>query len=112
MFGFFSMANNYDDRAVARYEENEDFIIDTCYVDDAEKPFETGIKHPEYNNGKWIIVEDYDSKNEAKAGHERWVKIMTKKELPEQLIDINTSIVAQLNSILFGEDRSVYRRAV
>lgn len=59
----------------------------TCAVTDSEEPFETGICHPNYNSGKWVIVEMYNSKERAQAGHDKWVKILR---------DVSTCTIAKL----------------
>ena len=102
MFNFLNDLSNYDDRAIDRYEEGS-LIVDTCAVSDGNQPFETGIRHPEYNSGKWIIVEAYSTKGDAKAGHSKWVSTMTNEPLPEKLTDCKNARVAQLLD-LFGED--------
>jgi len=43
--------------------------IDTCYAPDTQK-WETGIER----DGKWIIVEQYGDEEEARKGHNKWVK--------------------------------------
>ena len=83
----FSMIGNYEQRKVDRYE-SADVTIDTCSVSDAPHPFETGILHPEYKDGGWLIVEYYDSKETAQIGHDKWVARMTAAELPPFLDDI------------------------
>lgn len=94
LFGFFNMIDNYEERKVKNYTLNE-LNIDTCAVSDSDKPYETGIQHPLYNEGKWIIVELYDTKEEAENGHDKWVKIMTKNKLPEVLKDVNSCFIAK-----------------
>ena len=81
-----SMAKNYKERVVDNYSKN-DVIIDTVWVDDSEYVYETGICHPRYNNGNWIIVETCDTIEEAQEGHNKWVKIMTADKLPDKIID-------------------------
>lgn len=93
VFGCF--CDNYEERKVANYAEGE-LIVDTCAVSDSDQPYETGILHPSYNDGKWVIVELYNSVEEATAGHLRWVKIMTAKELPKVLEDVSTCFFADL----------------
>jgi len=95
MFDFLSMADNYEDRAVACYEVG-DLIIDTCLVTDSKQAYETGIKHPLYNDGTWVIVEMYDTAEEAQKGHDKWVEAMTKDKLPDSLTDVSTSGTKQL----------------
>jgi len=67
-----------------------DFRISTISdVPDSEHSFETAVAHREYYGGKWICVEEYDTVEQALAGHEKWVETM--KNLPDQIIDISTS---------------------
>ena len=98
MFDFLDMISNYESRAIDRYEDDS-LIIDTCSVTDANQPYETGICHPAYNNGDWVIVEMYDTREEAQAGHDRWVKTMTMKDLPKALRDCGSATIAQLVDI-------------
>jgi len=95
MFNFLSMANDYSDRAVDRYEA-DGMIIDTAYVTDGDKSYETGICHPEYNKGNWVIVEAYDTKDEAKEGHSKWVAKMTSANLPASLKYCQNAGISQL----------------
>lgn len=60
----FMMAAPYEQRKVARFEK-DGFMVDTAAVNDSEHPFETAVEHPNYNDGKMVIVEEYDSKEEA-----------------------------------------------
>lgn len=85
MFDFFNMAGNYDLRKVAHDEEG-DLIVDTAAVTDGRQPYETAVCHPCYNNGRWVIVEAYDTTQEAQAGHERWFSEL-KTTLPPYLRD-------------------------
>ncbi|MHC4620122.1 MAG: hypothetical protein ACYTEQ_20435 [Planctomycetota bacterium] len=95
MFGFFAMEDTYEERAIARYEEG-DLIVDTCRVTDASQPFETGVCHPAYNGGTWVIVEMYETREEAQAGHDQWVATMTADKLPESLVDVGTAGIAEM----------------
>jgi len=95
LFGFMDMADNYDERAVARHEANG-LIVDTCLVTDSEKPYETGISHKGYNGGSYVIAEMYNTEEEAQQGHDKWVKIMTADELPKELEDVSSATVAAL----------------
>lgn len=95
---FLSMMNNHEKRVVDNYDEKGDetgLVVDTCAVSDSDQPFETGIKDPRYNNDEWIIVEMYDSKEEAQTGHDKWVKLMTEAP-PNQLKDVSTAEVKKL----------------
>jgi len=93
------MKNNYEERKIDRYEKDE-ITIDTCAVTDSDEPYETGIKHPKYKDGEWVIVEMYNSKEEAETGHNKWVKIMTSDNLPEELVDVSTCTVVKLLKLL------------
>ncbi len=102
MFNFMGMVNDYDERLVANYDKNG-IIVDTVMIADSEQPFETGISHKRYNDGKWVIVEMYDSKEDAQIGHDKWVKIMTAGKLPKTLISKGTSRVQLFLKSAFGE---------
>jgi hypothetical protein len=103
MFDFLFDMNNYNERKVARFVEGST-IVDTCRVSDSTQPFETAIEHPRYNGGKWIVVEQYNTKEEAEAGHDKWVKIMT-GELPGVLKDVSECGMAKLQDILSDDWR-------
>jgi len=58
--------------------------------------FETAIadpryEAPSYGENRFVIVEEYKTRGEALAGHNRWVARMTGKELPDRLIDVGSS---------------------
>jgi len=93
VFNFFSMANNYEERKIARFEEG-DLLISTCSVTDSNQPYETAISHPFYNGGQFIIVEMYDTSKAARVGHKEWINKMTSDELPVQLEDVSTAGIA------------------
>jgi hypothetical protein len=75
---------NYSERRVDRFIDG-DLTISTAEVSGGFKPFETAIEHPSYNDGNWVIVEAYNTRDEAQVGHDRWVKIMTIEPLPTKL---------------------------
>lgn len=102
MFSFFGAIGTYEQRRVDRYEKGG-LMISTASMPDSEKPFETAVAHPEYNEGKIIIVEEYDTKKEAQEGHNRWVKTMTHKKLPVQLKDVSSAGIALLSNAIGGE---------
>lgn len=101
LFDFFSMASNYEERKVACFEK-DGLTVDTCLVTDSDKDYETRIEHPSYNDGAWVIVELYDTKEEAKKGHDKWVKIMNAEKLPPSLKDVSTATVAKLKNTVVG----------
>jgi len=96
MFGFMGMMNDYEDRKIDRFESGEDFFISTVSVNDNTRhPFETAVCHPNYNGGNIVIVEEYDSKDDAQEGHDKWVEIMTAAELPQELKDVSSCDIAE-----------------
>lgn len=101
MLDMFGMISNYEERKIANTKVGK-AEIDTCKVTDVYAIAETGIKHPQYNEGKWIIVEEYHSVEEAKNGHKKWVAVF-KKGLPEELKDVSSFIFKQLADIM-GND--------
>jgi hypothetical protein len=97
----------YEERKVDRYEAIG-LTVDTCSVNDGEHPYETAVAHKEYDSGEWIIVEAYDTKEEAQVGHDKWVKIMTTEPLPEKLVDCNNSEISKW----IGDTVIVYRTQI
>jgi hypothetical protein len=95
LFNFLRDESNYKERKVANFHKG-DLIVDTCRVSDGRRSFETGVKHPAYNEGSWVIVACYGTKEQAGEGHKEWVGRMTAKELPEELIDCANSGIQQL----------------
>ena len=81
LFGWINMINTGDARRVGQYNKNGVFV-DTSKVTDADKPYETGIEHPLFNGGVMIIVEYYDTVEQATEGQEKWVKLLTGVDLP------------------------------
>ena len=109
MFGFLEeMINNtHDERKVATYEKDGVFV-DTCAVNDSEQPYETAVSHPSYNDDKLIIVQMYDTKEQAQKGHKKWVKKMTTKELPKAIKDVSTSDVVDFAKALGVDLNEIY----
>jgi hypothetical protein len=75
--------------------QGDDVSVVTCEVDDAPDPYETSVRHPEYNDERWVIVEVYRLQDDAVAGHEKWVRIITESP-PDQLVDVGESLIAKL----------------
>lgn len=111
MFDFFNDFFNYEDRKIDRFE-NEDLTVDTCSVSDGEYPYETAIQHVQYNDNKWVVVQSYNTKEEAQTGHDEWVKLMTSDNLPDYLRDCGNSGVSQLLDNLIGEEGMIFPRQV
>ena len=100
MFDFLLDMGNHDQRKIDNYSANG-CVVDTCMVSDGNQPFETGVSHPDYGSGKWIIVESYGSPEDAQSGHNQWVSKMTNEPLPEQLIDCkNAEISTFIDDVL------------
>ena len=70
---------NRDFREDALRDEFNNIIVDTCKAPDTGY-WETGIRRD-----TWIIVEQYDSREEAVEGHKKWVKLM--KENPDRELE-------------------------
>ena len=93
MFSFLFDTGNHADRVIDNYQAGDEIEIDTCRVSDGKQPYETGIRHPEFNDGRWIIVEAYDTRDLALAGHSRWVHAMT-TAIPDVLTDCQNAHIS------------------
>lgn len=109
LFGFFSMANNYDQRAVARHE-GDGLLVDTYRVSDSAHDYETAVSHPAYNDGDWVIVEVYNNEQAARLGHDKWVKVMTATKLPDRLFDVSSAAIKGLAGALGADYSEGYTR--
>ncbi len=98
------MMDNYEQRKVARFDGENGLCIDTAAVTDSRQPYETGIQHPNYKSGGWVIVEMYDFKEEAQKGHDKWVKTMTAETLPKTLKDVSSCDLVELGRAIGGDD--------
>lgn len=103
MFNFYLDAYNHNERNIGNFK-NDDGVVDTCAVSDGNQPYETGIKHFQYNKGEWVIVEAYSTIQEASVGHDKWVKMLVDGTLPNPLVDCNNAVIQQLYTDLFGND--------
>ena len=56
-------------------------------VTDCKQPYETAIFDEHYKKGDWMIVEHYDTIEEAKLGHDKWVNSMTSDNPPEEITE-------------------------
>jgi hypothetical protein len=108
VFRFLKDLGNYEERKVANTELDDGTVIDTAAVSDSARPYETGVQSPFYHGGKWVIVELYDTKGEAEAGHARWVDVMRGK--PVALEDVTECELEQLAQALGGTCRGTYAR--
>jgi len=104
MFEFLGMIGNYEQRKIAN-DKVDGGVVSTAAVNDSDKPYETGICHPSYDDGNWVTVELYDTMEQAKIGHKKWCEILASK--PEALTD-NGSASCRPN---FEDGENVYKRA-
>ncbi len=106
-FDFLKDSGNYEERKVLSYSNDKTkLVIDTCRVSDQPEPyhFETGICHPKYKNGGWIIVELYKTEEEAVLGHNKWIREMTGKLLPYHIKDVSANDMVKLLDSLDGDE--------
>ena len=95
---------------VARYDdEKRGITVSTAAIPDSDYPYETGVRHPRFNQGRIIVVENYNTLDEANAGHEKWLKIMTDNQLPKVLKEVSASGVVKLYRKLTGQE-IIYER--
>ena len=91
----------YEERMVDRYEWDDHFVS-TAATEDGGRPYETGIYHDNYNEHV-TVVEEYDTIEEAREGHKKWVKIMTTEPLPDKLIEASRTGIMRLMEIVDPE---------
>lgn len=90
-----AMRGNYDDRKVGR-DDYEWGFISTAYVNDGECDYETAVKHEDYDDGNMVIVDKYETKEDAEKGHKKWIETM--KNPPNELVDCANSLVSKMCS--------------
>ena len=71
-------------------EDGTPFVIDTCSIADL-KTYESAIKHEKYNDGQWIILGNYDNREEAARKHKIWTEYF-KTNRPSFIEDAHTSV--------------------
>ena len=69
------MIGNYEQRNVANYV-GDGFEVDTSAVTDRDYTYEVGVRVDGFRSGRWIIVEGVQTKEEARAAHDKWVDRM------------------------------------
>lgn len=112
LFDFLKMAGNYEERKVARYQEGN-LTVSTCRVCDSKFAFETVVAHSAYKEGNFIVVENYNTVEEAEGGHERWVKRMTRGTLPESLTEVGgNKLLELLNRCTGHQEQLVFQRII
>ena len=93
-----SMETPFEDRVVGRHEnELTGLCVSTMEVFDSDRSFETAIAHPDFAQGKWVVVEGYDDIDTAAKGHDKWLAVMTAEKLPGALVDVSTSFPAKMS---------------
>lgn len=100
LFDFVLDIGTYAERKIDNYNGKDGLVVDTCAISDSNKPYETAVEHPAYDEGKMVIVELYDTKEEAQKGHDKWLKRMTTGKLPETLRNVFTASVTSLCDVL------------
>ncbi len=100
----YATSDTYEERVVGKFTQ-AGILISTAHVPDGQQPIETCIIHPEYGNSLSIIVEAYDTIEDAREGHEKWVGVMTSTELPDSLTDCANAAGIRLLIELGGEDQ-------
>lgn len=88
--GFGGVMFESEERRNSRKVNNttgEGWTVDTCYAPDNEC-YETGIECSWINNGDWVIVDEYETKEEAEKGHKKWVEQMGKR--PKKLYSVQS----------------------
>ncbi len=58
------------------YSHSRNILIDTCFTLDTHK-YETGVK---VNSDPCIVVEEYETREEAELGHKKYINICSKKK--------------------------------
>ena len=101
IFGL-SGIGTYEQRKVANYKAGP-LVIDTVFASDTGL-YETAVAHPDYNEGKWVIVEEYATRPLATAGHKKWIQKMSKSRLPDELIDVSGAFLAGMCDTFSGEN--------
>ena len=86
---------SYESRKVSLYKTDWGGVS-TASVAEGEKPFETAVLHPDYNDDNIVIVEAYDTFEQAVEGHQKWVNIMSTEPLPMELVDCANSKIAKI----------------
>ena len=104
MFNFLQDMGNYESRKVDRWNSKDKTkMVSTAAVSDGRKPYETAVEHPAYNDGKMVIVECYNTKEEAQAGHDKWLNLMLTNKLPSVLEDCANCEISQLIDAIGGD---------
>lgn len=94
--GFYSMEYDYEERKVARYDSKKtNIIVSTVFATDT-RYYETALIDKECSFGCVHIVSEYKTKQEAKKGHNHWVRLLREKKLPKEIKDIHSGEIIKL----------------
>jgi len=74
--------------------------------------YETAIQHPFYNENELIVVEQYDTEEQATEGHQKWIGIMTADLLPEYLDDVLPGLVGLFTKIVNRGNLRYYKEGL
>lgn len=98
--------------AVLKDEKRRLLVSTIQNTDYPEMPYETGVEHPLYNNGRMIIITSYRTEDEAKVGHERCVGLfsLSDEELPDIIHDSGKNVWEDALDRVFGEERRTHRK--
>ena len=77
-------------------------LIETTYPSWVGQYF-TSVTHPAFDEGCFLIVEEYENEIDAKTGHEKWGKTF-EKWLPYELKDVATNKVYKRGFVDYCED--------
>ena len=86
MFEWLDMIGNYEQRKVANFK-NDIFEIDTAYVTDRTQPYETAIRHKNFNYNNWIVLGWSSTKEQAQEDHDKWIERFLNSPYPEKITD-------------------------
>lgn len=82
LFGLMGMMGNYEEREVDNFK-NDLFTVDTALVTDRSQPYETAVKHKNFNGDGWVTLEWSDTKEEAQKTHDKWVEFFQNNDVQE-----------------------------
>lgn len=98
LFDFMGMQGTYEERRVGRTNTEWGFIS-TAFVTDGVKPYETAVADsryadPERGESSMVIVENYDTREEADKGHTKWCQtiLADRDKLPLELVDCGNGL--------------------
>lgn len=109
MFDFLKYKDNYDQKKIARDEWDFGYLS-TVRVSDGRKPIETALSHPLYNDGNLIIVDCYDTEEEALVGHNAWKEKIVNNNIPDAIVDCCNSELSRVSSEMFEDYNTVFER--